>query len=171
MSLPGERVQKGFTLIELMVSITIIGILASVVLLQLNQTRVKSRDARRLEDIRTVINAIELYNSRFGFYPADDDLGSEGARWSLLTQQLRSAGFLVREAFDPINSTTYDYDYAAAPTYTAGGACPSNAGDISWVVSANLERPANDALSADIDCAFTGAARSCVDPVFCFTGR
>ena len=53
--------KKGFTLIELLVVIAIIGILASVVLASLNSARKKSRDARRVADIKQIQLALELY--------------------------------------------------------------------------------------------------------------
>src|SRR6185503_18040773 len=62
--------QKGFTLIELLVVIAIIGLLASVVLLALNSARAKSRDAKRLADIRQVISGLELYFNDCNSYPA-----------------------------------------------------------------------------------------------------
>lgn len=62
--------QKGFTLIELLVVIAIIGLLASVVLLSLNSARAKSRDAKRLADVRQIASAMELYFNDSGAYPA-----------------------------------------------------------------------------------------------------
>jgi prepilin-type N-terminal cleavage/methylation domain-containing protein len=56
-----QKNQKGFTLIELLVVIAIIGLLASVVLLALNSARQKSRDAKRLADVRQLASALELY--------------------------------------------------------------------------------------------------------------
>ena len=61
--------KKGFTLIELLVVISIIGLLSSVVLASLNTARAKSRDARRISDIRQIRNALELYKDSTGYYP------------------------------------------------------------------------------------------------------
>ena len=59
----------GFTLIELLVVIAIIGLLASVVLLALNSARSKSRDAKRIADVRQMITALELYYNDNAGYP------------------------------------------------------------------------------------------------------
>lgn len=66
--------QRGFTLIELLVVIAIIGILAAVVLVSLNSARQKSRDARRLADVRQVMTALELFYNDNTSYP--DDAGT-----------------------------------------------------------------------------------------------
>jgi prepilin-type N-terminal cleavage/methylation domain-containing protein len=63
--------KEGFTLIEMLIVVAIIGLLSSVVLVGLGDVRKEARDARRLADIRQMQNALELYYSDKQNYPAD----------------------------------------------------------------------------------------------------
>ena len=64
-----RRGLRGFTLIELLVVIAIIGLLASIVLVSLNQSRAKARDSMRLSDLRALGQALELHKLIKGHYP------------------------------------------------------------------------------------------------------
>ncbi len=61
----------GFTLVELLVVIAIIGTLAIIVLVSLNDARIKARDVRRLADVRQIALALELYYDESNAYPGD----------------------------------------------------------------------------------------------------
>jgi prepilin-type N-terminal cleavage/methylation domain-containing protein len=63
-------VKMGFTIIELLVVVAIIGILASVVLALFNRPKADSRDARRESDMKQIQNALALYISTNGVYPS-----------------------------------------------------------------------------------------------------
>lgn len=67
--------RRGFTLIELMVVIAIIGVLATTVLAAVQDTRVKARDARNLQEARQLAIAIELYRNQNGGYPCSGNAG------------------------------------------------------------------------------------------------
>lgn len=60
---------KGFTIIELLIVIAIIGLLSGLILAYVNQGRGKSRDARRLTDLQTYVKALELYMNENKTYP------------------------------------------------------------------------------------------------------
>lgn len=61
--------KKGFTLIELLVVIAIIGLLSTLAVVSLNNARAKSRDAKRVADIKQVQTALELYYTASSTYP------------------------------------------------------------------------------------------------------
>ncbi len=66
--------KKGFTLIEILVVISIIGFIAASAMYALNNARVKARDAKRLSDIKILQKALEMYYDDNNLYPG----GSNG---------------------------------------------------------------------------------------------
>jgi len=69
---------KGFTLLELLVVISIIGTLANIAVAVLGTAREKARDARRLADIRQIATALEFFYDDNGYYPRETADGSNG---------------------------------------------------------------------------------------------
>lgn len=64
----------GFTLIELLVVMAIIAVLAAVGLGSYQTAQVKSRDAKRKQDLEQVQRALEMYYNDKKRYPAETEL-------------------------------------------------------------------------------------------------
>ncbi|MCX6798257.1 MAG: prepilin-type N-terminal cleavage/methylation domain-containing protein [Candidatus Falkowbacteria bacterium] len=71
-----KKNNKGFTLIELLVVIAIIGLLSTLSIVALNNARARSRDARRVSDIKQMQTALELYFNDVGTYPSQNIIAS-----------------------------------------------------------------------------------------------
>ena len=61
--------RSGFTLLELLVVVAIIGLLATLSILALNNARMLARDARRKADLRQIRTALEMYYDVNDKYP------------------------------------------------------------------------------------------------------
>jgi type II secretory pathway pseudopilin PulG len=60
----------GFTLVEVMVVVSIIIILSTVAFVGIQESQRQGRDAERKSDLRNLQSAIELYKLKYGRYPA-----------------------------------------------------------------------------------------------------
>ena len=64
-----KRNQKGFTLIELMIVIAIIGILAAIAIPQFSSYRAKSFNSAAISDVRNIRTDLEAYYAEWQAYP------------------------------------------------------------------------------------------------------
>ncbi len=106
---------RGFTLIELLVVIAIIGTLSSVVLASLGTARAKSRDTKRIAELRSIQTALELYYSTNGQYPQP----SQG--WS--TWSGHCPGYGDNDNYIVGLAPTYIPTLPKDPLYDTGGQC------------------------------------------------
>jgi general secretion pathway protein G len=67
--------KKGFTLIEILVVVSIIGLLASIILVSVGSAREKGKVANAGNTAKNLTLALELYYSDMGFYPPDVSRG------------------------------------------------------------------------------------------------
>ncbi len=102
--------KKGFTLIELLIVIAIIGVLSSVVLANINSSRSRARDVKRVQDLAQIRTALELYLDANGHYPPSDcGWDCNGYRysydtnsWNALATEL--APYIATLPKDPLNA-------------------------------------------------------------------
>lgn len=64
--------QKGFSLIEIMVVVVILGILASIVVPKIISRPDDARAIKAKQDVLTIQNQLDLYKLDNGFYPSTD---------------------------------------------------------------------------------------------------
>ncbi len=116
--------QQGFTIVELLIVIVVIGILAALVITTFTGIQQKARNTERETDVKALHSQIEAYYAQNGYYP---DINN------VTTTDLKG---LDADALLPPNSTTGinataatidSYAYIAAPSgcTTAAGDCTS----------------------------------------------
>ncbi len=135
--LNNKNTKKAFTLIELLMVISIIGILSSIVLISVSAVRKNARDAVRKSDLSQISKALEVYQiSHNGVYPAisgifETSMGicnpvsnCTGNNWdstSNLIKNLKDEEN-IEIMIDPLNKGEYYYLYDVD---CSGGICDS----------------------------------------------
>jgi prepilin-type N-terminal cleavage/methylation domain-containing protein len=64
-----KKYNKGFTLIEILITVAIIGVLAAIVAVSFNKAQAKSRDTKRLSDLHDLQSALYLYKDDHHEFP------------------------------------------------------------------------------------------------------
>lgn len=119
--------KRAFTLIELLISISVISMLASIIIATTTSAQAKGRDAKRVQQVRQIDLATRLYVDTFGHAPyLDDDCyiqssipnspvgcvavstavdgTQEKQAWYHFVNELKSAGFISDIPDDPCDS-------------------------------------------------------------------
>ena len=112
----GRRGQSGFTLIEIMVVVIIIGLLAAVIVPNVIDKVDQARVSKAKQDIQAIDTALTMFRLDNSKYPTTD----QGLQ-SLVTQPTdpsirhwRPGGYLPHMSKDPWG---YDYQYASPGTH------------------------------------------------------
>jgi prepilin-type N-terminal cleavage/methylation domain-containing protein len=101
----------GFTLVELLVVLAIIGLLATVIMAVFSEVKARGRDSRRVSDLNTLTKALALYLSISDQYPpAAGPPGIEINGTDAVSNALIAANVLGGVIIDPRDGQTIGSD-------------------------------------------------------------
>ncbi len=103
---------RGFTIVELLIVIVVIGILATISVVAYSSVLQRGRDGERTTDIAAVKKAIELYKVEIGTYPAVCSADDAGCSVNALATPLLP--YIKTMPLDP-QTPTRTYDYVRGP--------------------------------------------------------
>lgn len=119
---------RGFTLIELIVVVAIIGLLASIIMVVVGDVHTRGRDARREQDIKELQNALSVYAANARIFPVCSTNAIVNGTSDCLSTALKSMKAMDVVPTDPLGSSgtcgaagDYAYCYqssANGQTYT-----------------------------------------------------
>lgn len=98
--------RRGFTLIEVLVAVTIVAVLVSIGVVSYGSVNKRSRDAKRKGDVEQLRSALEMYRADNGYYP-NTGSGSWADASGLSTALVST--YLPAIPSDPKTTQTYRY--------------------------------------------------------------
>ena len=134
---------KGFTLIEILITVTIISVLAAIGLVTYSTILKNSRDNRRLSDLKLIQSALEDYHADQIYYPVNITFGSPLT--NLTGRPTPSPApspktYLNSVPSDPLPSPQPQYSYRPLPNTCDNGSNTNNC--TSYCLYAKTEDPA-----------------------------
>ena len=108
--------REGFTIVELLIVIVVIGILATITIVAYNGVQQRARDSRRQNDARIIKQALESYHADNNGYPncagGTQAVGTKGAGTVASCLSLLVPNYLSVVPKDPVNTGIQTYQYA-----------------------------------------------------------
>ena len=101
--------ERGFSLIEILMVVAIIGILSSQVYASLNESRPRARDSERMSNLLEIQKALGLYYDSNGAFPISVATTSIDGT-DPLSLALNGSGYISRTPQDPLEPT-FSYEY------------------------------------------------------------
>jgi len=119
--------EKGFTLVEIIVVMTIMGILTATGVVSYRQSLMDTRDQKRIINLQNIRSSLELFRSQNvnNVYP-------------VALSEIESAGFVIPS--DPLSGLANTYTYSPQPI-EVGETCNNTTYYCrTYVLTTNLER-------------------------------
>lgn len=101
--------KRGFTLVELLVVVAILGLLSGMVVISITHVKAKARDSQRVVGINSIATALNLYHNDFNAFPIYD--GNIEDQDNALSNALIAAETISAVPTDPLNTGDYQYYY------------------------------------------------------------
>jgi prepilin-type N-terminal cleavage/methylation domain-containing protein len=147
-----KKQNKGFTIVELLIVIVVIGILALLVITTYSGIQAKARNTKRSTDLQSLQTRLEAFYNDNGYYPSLTDLNSD--TWV----QTNMKGTDLNSMVDPSNAAksndlvatmpTAGKVYSYAVTNSAGTSCESDDTTCAtYVLTAKYEGSVNGATT------------------------
>lgn len=116
-----KQSNRGFSLVELLVAATIVGLLAAAGIVSYTTANRNARNAKRKSDIEQVRAGLELYRTEEGCYPGSNQspcTTGDGANFTNVINELRTTGYLTNTAqiAEPRETPYPQYSYTYNPT-------------------------------------------------------
>lgn len=122
-----HRKQQGFTIVELLIVIVVIGILAALVVTTFTGIQQKARDTERQTDIKAIHGQLEAYYAQNGAYPAMADVNDTTWRSTnmkgLDPEALKDPKGSTQALAATVSTTSYGYDATPGTCTTAAADC------------------------------------------------
>ena len=114
-----NKKRKAFTLVELIIVITILAILRTIWFMSFQTYTADARDSNRITTLRTIWNGLDMYQLKNIYLPTPDEklLTTLDASWNIISYQwyawvtIQKAIKMTNVAVDPKDTTTY-YTYS-----------------------------------------------------------
>ena len=138
--------QNGFTIVELLIVIVVIGILAAITIVAFNGVQARARDSERVSEIKSIHKKLEIYHAEKGYYPTSTQMMNATFRQDM--------GLSVGTLTPPGSGSSLGYCWSNAPdrycyvsrravpvagNYDCTGSVDPNETCISYALSYRLE--------------------------------
>jgi type II secretion system protein G len=149
-----EHKRTGFTIVELIVVIAVIGILAGIMLVSYAASENRARDASRQSSMKEIRAALEAYRAENGTYPNEAGASWEQSNTDPVNFLDDLKPYMGVVPVDPVNDASnyfYYYRYEAG-TSGWGVTCPASRGAYYVLGVTGLDNVQGTAISPGWNC-------------------